>query len=174
MRLIIVIAVMVGLTTGAFAGEPDKFTIEQCISILSGLNSLSYAGQPLTPVNENAKPPADAKQYKLGPTRMTVGLDINALTPIWTEAQRSQQAFARELPPLPPSDPKNPNSAAERDDAAAALNKKLQANWDAQMKKPCPVQPAHIKASELKIGDGQDENQIPVTVLGNLAPILDH
>jgi hypothetical protein len=163
---------MAPLTLSAAAIADDakpQLTVEQCINILGGLNSLGYVGQSL---NDTSRPPADAKQYKLGAARMTVALDISVLTPVLTAAQNAQQGFLRELPPLPPVDPKKPDSP-ERADAVAARNNAAAANWQAIIQKSCPVQVVHIKASDLKIGDGPDENAFPPTVLGTIWPIID-
>jgi hypothetical protein len=171
MKCLAIIGLATALTSiSAHAEDAKPLTIEQCINILGGLNSLSYAGQQL---NDASKPPADAKQYKLGPARMTVALNISALSPVLTAARTAQGGFLRELPPLPEADAKNPSSAAARDDAAAALNKKAAENWQIIIGKPCNVTPAHLRASELKIGDGPDENAFPVPVLGAIWPIVD-
>jgi hypothetical protein len=160
----------------AFAASPviaddakPQLTVEQCINILYGLNSLNYAGQQF---GDPKQAPADAKQYKLGPARMTIAFNVAALTPILTAAQSAQQGFVRELPPLPAAEPGKPDSP-ERVDAAAKQNKQAQANWEAIIHAPCPFVPGHLKEKELKIGDGPDENAIPPSVLGALVPIID-
>ena len=159
---------VIGFVHKSHAEDAKPLTVEQCIDILGGLNSLNCVGQQL---NEKCSA-SDAKQYKLGPARLTIGLNISALSPVKTAAQNAQTGFMRELPPLPSAEPNKPN-AAERDDAAAALNKKMIANWQKIIQKPCNVTLAHLKASELKIGDGPDENAIPPAVLGAIWPIID-
>ena len=99
----LVALLMAPLTLSAAAIADDakpQLTVEQCINILGGLNSLGYVGQPL---NDVSKAPADAKQYKLGAARMTVALNISALTPVLTAVQNAQAGFFRELPPLQPA-----------------------------------------------------------------------
>ena len=171
--LIATLAAVGVMMTVAKADDAKVITIEQCINILFGLNSLSYVGQQL---GDQSRPPSDAKQYKLGPARMTISANINALTAIDTAARSAQQGFQRELPPLPPNalnwklgEPESP----ERIAAAISQNNKSQANWEAIIHQPCSVQPGHLKEKELKIGDGPDENAFPPPVLGAIYPIID-
>ena len=176
MKLALIAALAAGLAASSVKAEDAKsLTIEQCINILGGLNALNYVGQPLNDPNPN-KPPPDAKQYKLGPARMTIGLDISALTPVQTAAQNAQQNFFRELAPLPSNPPSwkpgEPESS-ERIDAANKQNKAAAANWQEIIQKPCNVQPAHLKERELKIGDGPDENAFPPGVLAAIWPLID-
>jgi hypothetical protein len=164
----------IAFTTAIFAApaaaqDAKPLTIEQCINILAGLNSLSYVGQQY---NDSSKPPGDAKQYKLGPARMTIATDIAALSQVLSNAQRAQQGFQSELPPLPAAEPGKPDSSA-RVDAANEQNKAAAKNWRTILDGPCNVQPGHLNAPDLKIGDGPDENSYPPPVLGALVPIID-
>lgn len=152
--------------TPASAGEP--FTVEQCITILSGLNSLNWAGQQL---NDQGRP-ADAKQYKLGDARFTISEDIQALTGVLTVYQRAQQQFMAELPPIPSVDQNKP-VPPEVQQMQADQNKRAIANQIAMLARPCNVTPGRLKLGELKLGDGPDQNAIPPSVLAAIAPIVD-
>ena len=159
------------------AQAADTFTVGECLSILGGLQALKYKGAQLF---DPAPPPHDAGQYKLGPARLTVALDIAALSPIGDAANKAQQGFAAELPIVPSVEAFAPGESPERQ-AARTEAQKLQAenvrksndNYLRGMEKPCNVTLGRLKAKELKIGDGPDENAIPVTVLGALVPIVD-
>ena len=151
-------------------GKAEKaFTIEQCINILTGLTSLSYAGQQL---NDASRAPTDSKQYKLGPARMKIALNIASMTPVFTAAQLAQNGFISELPSLPTAKDDD-KSKAQHDDAAKAQNKLVNDNWRKIIDQPCPVTPGRLSADDLKIGDGPEQNQIPPNVLAAISPIVD-
>jgi hypothetical protein len=162
---------MIALITPSYAQTPKaSLTVEQCINILGGLNSLNWKGQQLN--EAPGSKPANAEQYKLGISRFTIALDIAALTPILTSYQRAQQQFAQELPQPPQTEAGKPSPS----DAQRILNednKKL-SNWQFKtMAEPCQVTLSHLKLADLKIGDGTDQNPIPVSVLAALTPIID-
>lgn len=172
MKALLFYAALVALAPAlpAHADAQKPLTVAQCIDILNGLNSLSWAGQQL--LEPLTAKPADAKQYKLGALRFTISQDIAALTPVLTQAQTAQNGFSAELPPLPPGQPNKPD-ATERVDAIRAQNNKLTLNWKEMTERPCPVTPGHLKFSDLKIGDGEGENQFPPSVLGAVFPLID-
>ena len=152
----------------ASAQDAKQLTVEQCMNIYNGLNALNCVGEQLNAYG-SCKP--SDKQYKLGSARITISVDLAALTPISDGARKEQQAFIADLPPLPPLDPGKPNPA--RDDAVSAQNKAAADSWQKIIAGPCPVTPGHIKASDLNVGDGDNQNQIPPTVLGLIVPIVD-
>jgi hypothetical protein len=156
-------------TVPALADGQKPLTVEQCVTVLNGLSALSCAGQQL---NDQTTCPRDAKQYKLGPARMTIGSNIGALSAVFSMAQRSQQEFLAELPPLPQpvaGKPPGPEIAEAETKRQAAASK----NWQGILSADCNVQPAHIAESALKIGDGPEQNQFPPNVLAAISPIVD-
>jgi hypothetical protein len=156
-------AVCCAISFPAFAADQKPLTVLQCISVMNGLEALRYAGAQ---VMDTRPTPPDAKQYKLGAMRFTIALDISQLEQVTLSVQKAQTGFVSELPSAVSPDPKNPDANAVRDRA-------IQANWDKLTSAECPVQPGHIKASDLKLGDGTEDNQIPPTVLSALIPIID-
>jgi hypothetical protein len=50
---------------------------------------------------------------------------------------------------------------------------KLNDQYRKVLEQPCNVKPAHIKVSDLHLGDGPEENAIPPSVIAALASILD-
>lgn len=170
MKLIFTAAILVASVTTAAAGDTQPLTVEQCIGILTGLNSLNWVGQQLG--EDQSKRPTDAKQYKLGDTRFTIARDIAALSPVMMGYQRAQQEFLAELPPIPKADPGKP----EPPEAAvmqADQNKRSIANQLAMLKKPCDVVPGRLKLQELKLGDAPEQNPIPPSVLAAFSLIVD-
>ncbi len=157
----------VALNGPALSQDAKPFTVEQCINILTGLKALDCAGQQL-----NGTCSADAKQYKLGDARFTIGMNIQALAPVLVEFQRAQQKYMMELPPIPQPEagkPVPPEIAAMQ----AQQNRESVANQIAMLAKPCSVTPGRLKQSELKLGDAPDQNAIPPSVLAAFGSIVD-
>lgn len=161
MKATFALVLILAITSPALSAE---FTTEQCVSILTGLNALNCAGQQLGGTCEPG-----AKQYKLGPARFTIALAVAALGPVFASAQRAQQDYiGRELPPISgkPDDPATALARAKQQTLA-------QKNWTKIMAAPCAVAPGHLKLTDLKLGDGPDDNAVPPAVLGAIAPIID-
>ena len=156
MRKFAIAAIAISLAFPAHA-EPKPLTVSQCLDVLAGLNALNYVGQQLS----DAKPQGDAKPYKLGAARMTIALDISALRPVADAAEKARQSLIGEIsagkPILPGTDEM----------------KAFTAKWQDVLNGPCNVTPGHLKAADLKVGDGADENPIPPSVLSVLIPIID-
>ena len=151
----------------ASAQDAKPLTVEQCITLLNGLNSLNCVGQQL---NGTCAP--DAKQYKLGGARMTIGLNIQALTPVLTTFQREQQKFMMDLPRVPAAEPGKP-VPPEIAEMQADQNKKSVATQIDMLARPCTVTPGRLKWSELNLGDDADHNAIPPAVIGALGAMMD-
>ena len=166
-RNIVVIAA-VAFPIAAIA-QPAPFTVEQCINLYGGLNSLNCAGEQL---NDPSSCKSDSKQYNLGAGRITVAVDLAALSPVVNGAQREQQGFVASLPPLPKAEPGKPDSA-DRLDATTDQTKQASVHWRSILDAACPVSPGHLKADDMKIGDGDGKNAFPPSVLGALAPLID-
>lgn len=156
----------------ALADDAKPMTVEQCVTILTGLTSLNYAGQQL---NDGTKAPDGAKQYKLGATRYNIAKDISDLQPVLTAAQRAQDDFiAKELTPLPVlTDGAKDAEKAAYFDAVAKQKVATTANWTKILLGPCTVAPGRLKAADLNIGDDSGQNQIPPSVLAAISPIID-
>lgn len=152
---------LIGTITPAVAQEQAPMTIGQCRAILFGLNALNCAGEQL-----GGHCATDARQYKLGNARITIAIDVSALSAEIAPIENGQAAFVRELPVLP--DPSDKGRAA----AEAENNKKIADNWATALKLPCHVSIGKIPIKELRIGDGSDENAIPPEVLSAIAPII--
>jgi hypothetical protein len=154
-RVIFILCLLPGV---AFAGEAKPLTVGQCLDVMAGLNALNYVGQQLG--DQQSKPP-DAKAYKLGPARMTIALDIAALRPISDAAEKTRQGIVTEI------------SGGKPIQAGTDEMKQYLAKWQKVLDGPCGVAPGHLRAADLKIGDGADENPIPPSVLSVLIPIID-
>ena len=162
----IAFAALVGMTA-AHADDLKPLTVEQCINILTGLKSLDCVGQQL-----NGQCAADAKQYKLGGARYTIGMNIQALTPVLTEYERAQQKYMLELPQVPAAEPGKP-VPPEAATMKAQQDREAVANQLAMLAKPCIVTIGRLKQSELKLGDGPDQNAIPPSVIAAFGIIVD-
>lgn len=161
MRTLAIALAAAAFTTSVSAQQPSKpLTVLQCLTILKGLDATSCVGKQL----DGGACAPDAKQYKLGPLRVTIGMDLARLQDEANVVQRAQNGFAAELPPL---DPKAPDA-----DKIARSNQ-IQANWNKIIDADCPVTLGRLKQSDLKIGDGPDENAFPPAILGALMPIID-
>ncbi len=167
MKAIYVAAAFLALIVPAAAQDKPSLTVEQCINVLTGLKSLDCAGQQL-----NGTCPPDAKQYKLGDARFTIGMNIQALSPVLTEYQRAQQKFMMELPRVPTTEPGKP-VPPEIADMKAQQDREAVANQLAMLAKPCTVAPGHLKQSDLKLGEGADQNAIPPSVIAAFGAIID-
>ena len=161
------------LSFPALADDAKPLTVEQCMTVLNGLNSLNWVGQQLGEGPE--KKPADAKQYKLGEARFTIALDISSLSPVRDAYVRGNQQFMAELPPIPPA-PEGKQPMPEAQQMQADQNRQAIAYQVATLAKPCPVSlttSGRLKLQELKLGDGPDQNAIPPSVLAAFSQIVD-
>ena len=155
----------------------DALTVTQCLGVLNGLNALAYAGEQL---GTRTPAPADAKQYKLGALRFRIAEDIVALGPVQDAVQKAGQAVTKEAIaafPLPDGVKSTLKDGKTPDPAWNAVMQKRQERINADFTKalnaPCDVHPAHINLADLHIGDGPNENAVPVNVLAALVPIID-
>jgi hypothetical protein len=140
--------------TGGYSKANEALTVGQCLLVLQGLEALDRYEDPANP--------GKFKQYKLGALRMTIGLDIGALVHVRDAFNRARNGIIAEraapgvdLRALTPE--------------AARLNLEIDKLTDL----PCDTTIPHIKAADLKPGDGENENQYPPSVLGAIAPIID-
>jgi hypothetical protein len=159
----VIAAMLVSSSAYAQSNEPAQLTVNQCLQVLSGLNALNYVGQQLPNGGTNEPRPQTTTQYKLGAARMTIALDIAALNAVQNAAQKAQQDIFNEVsggkPTIQPYTP-------ERGVYDSRITKEV-------LEKPCTVSPGRIKAADLKLGDGPDQNSIPPAVLSAILPIID-
>lgn len=134
----------------ASAAEP--LTVGKCLEILAGLNALDHYDDPTS-----GKP----RQYKLGALRITVGMTISSLKHVSEAADKARVGLIAEIGGGKPIDPNSPDMI------------RFGTKYQEMLDKPCDVVPARIKISDLKLGDGAEDNAIPPSVLGALAAILD-
>jgi hypothetical protein len=135
------IAAVTFLFVSASVAVADDLTIGQCRDIYIALMSLD--------------------RFKLGDQRLTVALDIAALTPIWRASEVERIALASEA-----------GGGKEIKPDTAELGVFMQ-SFQRVLGKACPVTLGRIKAAKLKLGDDEDQNAIPPTTLAALMPILD-
>ena len=157
---IAMLAFAAALSEPVLAEDAKPLTVLQCISVLSGLNALSCSGAQLN----GPACAADAKQYKLGPLRVTIGLNIGRLQEEANAIQRAQNDFITKEAPA--ADPKDAAAQAER-------AKKIQDNWNAIIDASCPIKLGHLSQAALDIGDAPDHNAFPPSVIGALMSIID-
>lgn len=164
MKSILIVTAALALVSPAKANEAvaaappapslTAMSVRTCLEVLAGLNSLNFVGQ-MSP--QQVQQPSALPYHLGGSIRMTMAFDIAELSKIQTVAQKAQQDFDKEL------DEKDP----------AIRQKQLDANWQGIIAAPCNVTPGRIKESDLRLGDGPNENAIPPSVLSVLVPIID-
>jgi hypothetical protein len=150
LKLTLALSLAIAFPSLADAGE-GKFTVNQCLLIMKALRALDRAGAPLDP--PPGPQPSDAKQYRLGALRMTIATNLAALSVVGDSFDRARRQLIRE----------------HGGEATPQFMDAFQKILD----RPCEATLGHIKLSELKLGDGAEENAIPPTVLAALAPIID-
>lgn len=134
------------------ARAADTLTIQSCLDIFGGLNSLSGYDDPKT---------GKTTQYKLGALRLQVGMTLAALKTVSDQVQRAKGDLVAEVV--------NGKPLVDNSPEMVALNHRYQEMLD----KPCPITIPHIRLADLKVGDGPDENALPPSTIALLAPILD-
>jgi hypothetical protein len=159
---IFVISMIVGavIATGirsVAAQDAPKLTIGDCLTIRSGLIALTFVGQlPNGPV------PPDAKPYKLGALRGPIGLRLADLEVIANAYAKSDRELAVEIAG-------GKGKIEDGSSQAVELATKRQEMLD----QTCNVTLTHIALSDLRLGDGPDQNQIPFQTIAALGKMLD-
>lgn len=162
------IAAIVAATPAA-SEEPQPLTIKQCMEALAGLNSLNFVGQ--TQASQAAPP--DAKPYKFhGNVRVTIAMDISALSTVPDAAGRAQQQF-KDSVTAPAGAQSGKMVTPEQQKALADYGKQINDNWQSILDAPCNVKPGHLKATDVNAGDDDGQNPIPPSVYSLLVPIID-
>lgn len=157
---------LVAATLCASAEEPKKLTMDECVNVYLGLANLDAFDRI---VKDGSGEKVVKAQYKLGDARMTIALDQGVLRPIVDAANKTRQSLLAEMGPAP--DDKTATAAEKA--AYAKATAEAVSSFEASMKEPCPVTPGRIKLSDLKIGDGPEQNAIPPSVLAAIMPIVD-
>lgn len=144
--------------TPLLAEEPAPITINDCLTILSGLNSLDgrmvvvNAGKPSEQVINQAY------EFNNGALRGDIADNIAALTIVQRTAQEAQGKITLDIakgdPEIKPGTPK----ALEYDRQLREL-----------VARPCGIPLKRVKTSDLKL----DRNEIPASVLAAIDKIRD-
>lgn len=142
-------ALSAALIAGARA---ELLTVAGCLTVLQGLRALDGYDVP----SGDAKTPT-RKTYKLGALRFPIALNISALSRVEDSVSKARQALLAE------------NGGEVKSDNQAHIIAELQKVLD----KPCDTTPARMKLADLRLGDGPEENAIPLTALSQMAPIID-
>lgn len=134
--------ILVMSTAHADERKPEpNLTIRQCRDIYGALMGLD--------------------RFKLGAARMTIAIDIAALTPVWQASEKARIGMVAEIGDGKEIKPGTPEYNA------------FVRRFDDDIGKACPLTLGRVKAADLKIGDGADENAIPPSTLAVLLPIID-
>lgn len=148
--------VLVIVAIAAFSMAPaiaDELTISRCLDVAAGLNALDHYDDAMT-----GKP----KQYRLGALRVTIGLNMAALRHVSEAAEKARLGLIAEIGGGKPPQAFDPWEVS-----------KLNEEYRKALDQPCDVKPGRIKATDLRLGDGPEENAIPPSVIAALAPIID-
>lgn len=148
----IVVASVTAFFSMSIACHADPLTVGECLSIMSSLDLLDHYDDPVT-----GKP----RQYKLGKARLTIALNMAALRHVREAVETTRTNLVQEI-----------GNGGDIKTNTPEYNKFSLTMRDVLLK-PCDVTPGHLKLSELKLGDGPEENAIAPSILSALAPILD-
>lgn len=145
-------ACFVVLSFGA-ARADDAMTIGRCLDVAAGLSALDHYDDAAT-----GKP----KQYKLGALRGPIGLNMAALRHVSESIEKARLGLIAEI---------GGGKAPQAFDSSEIA--KLNEEYRKMLDQPCDVKPGRIKVTDLRLGDGPEDNAIPPSVIAALAPILD-
>ena len=133
-------------------------TVNQCLVAGSGIAALRFAGATL---NDLRTPASTSKFYKFsGATLWALAQDAVALQRKADAFQRTRSDLMRDIGGGKPIVPGSP----EMDRLTDELQKVLDGKCDARLKT--------ITRADLRAGEGADDNQIPIDVLGALVPLV--
>lgn len=154
MRPAILAAAVSAALLAPAAAEP--LTVAGCLNVLQGLRALD--GYDVPAADPKAAP--SRKTYKLGALRFPIALNIAALSKVEDAVSKTRQALVTEA---------GGDVKVREPDNQAHVISELQKLLD----KPCDVTPARMKLADLRLGDGPEENAIPLSALSQMAPIID-
>ena len=169
MRLTATILAIVLASTSAFAQAKPKLTNLQALTLLAGLRSLDGHQVAVKGTNGQEIAITVPWEFSSGSLRATIAGDIYLLTGVEKSTDDARQAIVREILAKMPEDKAGhkqtiiPPGSAEYEEFQKQYAELL--NHDS----PISEQLARIKVSKLKL----DKNEIPVTSLSALSPILD-
>jgi len=164
----IVLAAMLASTT-AFAQAKPKLTVLQALTLLAGLRSLDGHQVAVKGANGQETAVTVPWEFNSGSLRATIAGDITLLLQVEKSTEDARQAIVREILAKMPEDKAGhkptmiPPGSPEYEDFQKQYTELL--NHDS----PISEQLARIKVSKLKL----DKNEISVTSLSALSPILD-
>lgn len=169
----LVIAACLLLATPALGGDNVTLTAEQATEVLSALMDLDK-GSCVGPAPSSLAPDLRVcTAFKLGAARGPMAIDVVRLREVVKAVQDASQKVRVEIvggdkPVIPPA---ADAPQAERD-AFQKQDQEFATRVQELMRQPHPIALELIKYEDLKIGDGADQNAIPLRVLAALSPIL--
>jgi hypothetical protein len=167
-KLILALAAVAALTTTAHAQAKPKLTIAQALSVLVALRNLDGH---MAVVKQGAQEVTIMVPWEFGSgvLRARIAGDLSLLEPVEKTTEDARQHIAKEITAKMPPD--KDGKAPQILSAGTAEFADYQKQYNDVLNADCPVSDslARIKMSALKL----DKNEIPVTALSALAPILD-
>lgn len=133
----------------AMTGEPAKITIREALALAGALRQVDSG-------------PKGAYEFGSGVLRLKMSNDLSIVQSVEQSAEKARQAIVREI---------LNKSGATKIDVGTPDYDEFSTQYNALLDQPAAGTQdlARVKASELKL----DKNEIPVTVLSALKPILD-
>jgi hypothetical protein len=163
MKITFAIAVALALASppSAFAEKPAKLSIRDAIALTSALRNMDGHMVVIRPNGQDATIMIPW-EFGNGSLRQRIANDLAILDPVAANAERVRQAIIQEI--------LKKSGAAEIKPATSDFEE-FQRQYNQALDQPAPGTQdlARIKAAELKL----DQNEIPVTVLQAMKPILD-
>lgn len=147
------------------SAQARDLTVSQCLSLNRGIHALDCSGRHL----DSPATPECKKQYRLGSLRIDLALSLYDLDRLQTTVERARNDMVRE----------SLDKAKEKDSKVSSIppgspeyTQFIEA-FQGVLDRKCDVPLPHIRVEQLHIGDGDNDNQIPLDVIGALAPIID-
>lgn len=145
--VIIVLVFSALLNLSRTDAQEKRMSVGNCVDIFSALSSMDT-------YNDEAGKPHRYK-YK-GRARMTIGLNVGALRPIYEAAEKVRLGLIAEA----------------GDKQTESERAKLSLEYQKQLEAPCSVILGHLNVADLNVGDEEGENNFPLGIIGVIAPIL--
>lgn len=150
-------------TLAAGAEEKKPLTVAEALSLLQALRNLD--GRIVVVKNgANESTVTLPWEFGSGTLRLRIARNVSALAGVERSLEEARQKIVAEILQKMPSKDATASIAPGSPEFAAFSRQVSEA-----LAAPAPVDLARIKASELRL----DKNEIPVTALSALAPILD-
>lgn len=155
-KIMMIAAALAAIATPTLAAD---LTTGDCLQVNAGLAALDRYDRV---IKDTSGEHVVSAQYKLGGTvRFTVAQMMATLKPIVDAFEKARTALITEVSGGKPVQPNSP----ELD--------RLNVEYAKMTARPCGVTLPKIKLSDLKLGDGDDQNPIPPSVLSALLPMIE-